>query len=433
MKLDNTRALQFYQIIRFLAVFTIGMAMVKLSLPQAQVGQYEVVLFIASLLTTFWITGIIQALLPMTSSSVSRDSGSKRPEIFCALVVVVALTLVSALLLLVFKNLIGQLAGVANFPYFKQTILYIMLSTPTLLIEYIYLIENQPRKMIAYGLIAYSLQVAMVVLPLLVDVRVELCIFGLIGISAIRMVWLLVVVRRYAELKIDRKFMFDFIAKSTPLSLKYLVSSSGLYIDQLIISAYYDSSTFAAYRFGAREIPLITILTVGLSNSMLVEFGVKEHIGDTLERLRRESLKLMHILFPLSVVAIILSKPLFPVIFSSDYLQSANIFMLYALLVTSRTIFPQTVTMGFQQNRFALLASTLEMVLNIALSLIFIQLFGIEGVALATVVVYLFEKVLLAGYNGRRLGIHPAEYIPMKPYTAYCTLTIATYLLVRFV
>ena len=282
MKLDNTRALQSYQIIRFLAVFTIGMAMVKLSLPQAQVGQYEVVLFIASLLTTFWITGIIQALLPMTSSSVSRDSGSKRPEIFCDLVVVVALTLVSALLLLVFKNLIGQLAGVANFPYFKQTILYIMLSTPTLLIEYIYLIENQPRKMIAYGLIAYSLQVAMVVLPLLVDVRVEFCIFGLIGISAIRMVWLLVVVRRYAELKIDRKFMFDFIAKSTPLSLKYLVSSSGLYIDQLIISAYYDSSTFAAYRFGAREIPLITILTVGLSNSMLVEFGVKEHIGDTL-------------------------------------------------------------------------------------------------------------------------------------------------------
>lgn len=432
MKLDNTKALQAYQIIRFLAIFSIGMAMVKLSLPQGQVGQYEVVLFIANILTTFWITGIIQTLLPMSSSPGSGETESKRPEIFCALVVVVALTLVSALLLLVFKNLIGRLAGVANFPYFKQTILYIILSTPTLLIEYIYLIENQPRKIVAYGLTAYMLQVALVVLPLLVDVRVELCIYGLIGISAIRLVWLVVVVHRYAELKIDRRFLGDFMARSAPLSLKYLVSSSGLYIDQLIISAYFDSSTFAAYRFGAREIPLFTILTVGLSNSMLVEFGVRDNLSATLEKLRRESLKLMHILFPLSVAAIILSKPLFPVIFSADYSLSANIFMLYALLVTSRTVFPQTVTMGFQRNRFALLASTLEMVLNIALSLIFIQLFGIEGVALATVVVYLFEKWLLASYNKRKFGIHPAEYIPVKAYIGYSIVVIATYIVVRF-
>lgn len=404
--------------------------MVKLSVPQSQIGHYEMLLFLTNLLATFWITGMIQALLPLYGKF--QNNEQKSSVLYNAFILILILSLLSGAIAFFIKGLLFKIEGIASLPFYNLVILYLTLSTPTLLIEYIYLLKDKPQQMIVYGVITHVLQVLLVIGPLFIDINIEYSVYGLIAISAIRMIWLIILICKNSALTINKEFLYEHTKQGFPLALKYLISSSGTYIDQAIITTHFDSATFAIYRFGAREIPLITLMTVGLSNSMLADFADGSKLKATLSELKQKSLQLMHFLFPLSIIAILLSKPLFPIIFSPEFAESANILMIYALIITSRSIFPQTVTMGLQRNGIALLASIVEMILNIALSLLLLIPFGIEGVAMATVIVYLLEKVFLAYYNQVKLGISFKEYTPIRLFVLYSVATIAVYCIARF-
>lgn len=404
--------------------------MVKIAVPQSQIGHYEKLLFITNLFSGYWITGMIQALLPIYSRSKAKND--KNPILFNAFILIMLLSVISGVFAYSIKSLLMGADGFSALPFFNLVVVYLILSSPTLLIEYIYLLTGKLRSMVVYGLISYSLQVILVIAPLLVDTKIEYSVYGLIAISIIRMIWLLTLVVQNSAVKLDFSFLRAHIKQGIPLALKYLISTSGVYIDQIIITAYFSSSTFAIYRYGAREIPLVALMTAGLSNSMLAGFGESSQISTSLQELKNKSRSLMHLLFPISILAILLSKPLFPIIFSTEYSASANIFMIYALLVTSKAIFPQTVTVGLMHNGVALAASIVEMLLNIALSLMLLIPFGIEGVAMATVIVYMAEKILLSAYNRYRLNISLSKYTPVKTYAIYCSLAVTAYVAARF-
>lgn len=426
-KFNNTSALQSYQIIRYVAIFVTSIAMVKLAVPVEQIGQYEVLLFLTNLLSSFWVTGFIQALLPIYPNS----STQKTPALFNAFLLMLGLAAVAVIVALTLKSTLLNANGISGFPYYNLFLVYLLLNPPTLLIEYIYLLKNQPKSMVRYGAISFGLQLLLITLPLLVEVDVRLSIFGLIAITVVRFVWLLVLIVRNSTLCFDSVFLRRHVKAGLPLALKYLVGSSALYVDQLIVTANFDQSMFAVYRFGARDIPLVTLMVFGLSNSMLANF--RQEVNQALIDLKRESLRLMHLLFPISIAAIILSKPLFPLLFSSSYAQSAQIFMMYCLLIVSRTVLPQTVTMGHLRNGVALAISIIELSLNIGLSLILVKLIGIEGVVLATVLVNVVEKLLFILYNWIYLKIPIQKYVSIRPHILYSSLTIVVYLIFRFV
>ncbi|QKG79195.1 oligosaccharide flippase family protein [Tenuifilum thalassicum] len=424
---NSTRALQAFQVIRFIAMFAIGVGMARLGFSKEEIGSYEAILFISGLLTTFWITGLIQALLPLYSYQVGDDKTDNR--LFNALVVVLALTFVACLMAIVFRGALTDFANLnGNLPFYLM-VLYIALSTPSTLTEYVYLLKGKNMLMLTYGFITYGLQVLFVLLPVLLSLGVECSVLGLILISALRFVWMLVVVFRNSTIDFSCMFIKEYLHDGIPLSLKFLVSTSGLYIDQLIIGHYYDSSTFAIYRFGAREIPLYTILTVSLSNSMLANFGRGDHLPKILNTIKVESRRLSHILFPISILAVLSSKLLFGFIFGDAFKDSAGVFMIYSLIVVSRVLMPQTIAQGLRKNGAVLTISIIEMLLNIGLSLLLINRYGIYGVALATVVVYLIEKILLIIYNRVRLKIPASAYVPFDVIVPYSFILIAAFLL----
>jgi len=418
---NSTRALQTFQVIRFIAMLTIGIAMARLGYGKTAIGNYEAVLFLSGFLTTFWVTGLIQALLPLYNAShdVSNDN-----RLFNAFLVIVVLTVLACIIALALSNAIKGIATFENKRLFYLMLIYLLLSTPSTMVEYIYLLRVKYRTMLCYGLITYGIQIILVLLPVLMGLNVAYAVLGLVGVSAIRFVWLVFLIGSNSKFSINIDFLRDFLGDGIPLSLKFLISSSGLYIDQLIIGYYYDSSTFAVYRFGAREIPLATILATSLSNSMLTYFADRQTLDKTLNSLKQESFRLMHILFPTSIVAILLARWLFPFVFGAEFHESANVFMIYCLIVISRVMFPQTVTQGFRKNMAVLSISIVEMALNIILSLLLVEYFGINGVAAATVIVYTIEKALLMAYNSYILKIPAVSYVPLKLFLAYSLLTL---------
>ena len=73
-------------------------------------------------------------------------------------------------------------------------------------------------------------------------------------------------------------------------------------------------------------------------------------------------------------------------------MSTPSIFNVFLLVIISRLIFPQTILIAFGKTKMVLLISVLETILNIILSVIFVQYFGLIGIAFGTFLAYLFEK-----------------------------------------
>jgi O-antigen/teichoic acid export membrane protein len=151
---------------------------------------------------------------------------------------------------------------------------------------------------------------------------------------------------------------------------------------------------------------------------------------EALAKIKAKSEKLMHLLFPASMVMMLFTRWLFPRVFTPEYIRSADIFLIYLLLIIPRLVFPQTIVIGRKKTRITLIAAIIELAVNIPLSLYLIQDYGTVGVALATLIVYIIEKMFLAGYVWFKMKIKPTEYIPVKIYAVYSIMIIVLFVLI---
>ncbi|MBA7585412.1 hypothetical protein ES708_27391 [subsurface metagenome] len=138
----------------------------------------------------------------------------------------------------------------------------------------------------------------------------------------------------------------------------------------------------------------------------------------------------MQYLFPISIIVMLFTRWLFPVMFNVNFIRSADVFLIYLLLIIPRLVFPQTILIGLKKTRVVLFGSFIEIVLNISLSLYLMQFYGLVGIALATTIVFVIEKIYLIAYNYFKLQIKPSEYIPVKFYLIYSLITIIMFVLI---
>jgi O-antigen/teichoic acid export membrane protein len=415
----------------------ISIVFTKSHLTRAEIGQWEMFMFIAGLMSFFWVTGIIQSLLPLyhrnkTYHKMGDNSTKKSPEIFNAFLLLCFFSLLFFVLGHSLKNNFSVFHYTGNVPYLNLLLLYILLSSPVCLIEYIYLLNNRSYRIFQYGLITFTAQMILIIAPILLGKDIIWSIWGLLGITAIRWVWLLILLRRYTEMKISFEFMKEHLYLGTPLILTSLISGSAQYTDGVIISAVYrDPAIFAWFRYGAKEFPLVLMLANGLSNAMLPEFSTREKMKESLAKIRVKSKRLMHLLFPSAMLMMLFTRWIYPRMFNPEFHKSAGIFLVYSLLIIPRLIFPQTVIVGRKKTHITLIAAILELALNIPLSLLMIKWgYGLVGVALSTFIVYTISKIFLVGYLWVKMNIKPSEYIPVRLYAFYSVLIAILFILI---
>jgi O-antigen/teichoic acid export membrane protein len=394
-------------------------------------------MFIAGLITFWWVTGIIQSLLPLyhrnrTYHKMGDNGTSKSPEIFNAFILLCIFSLFFFILGHSLKSNFSVFRFSGNVPYINLLLVYILLSSPVCLIEYIYLLNNRSYRIFQYGLYTFTAQLIFIIAPLLFGKDIIWSIYGLLLITLFRWVWLIILLRRYTEMKISVEFMKEHLYLGTPLILTTLISGSAQYTDAVIISVVYrDPAIFAWFRYGAKEFPLVLMLANGLSAAMLSEFSTRERMKESLAKIRAKSKRLMHILFPVTILMMLLSRWIYPVIFNAEFHKSASIFLVYALLIIPRLVFPQTIIVGRKKTHITLFAAILELALNIPLSLLMIKWeYGLVGVALSTFMVYTISKFFLAGYLWVKMNIKPSEYIPLRLYAFYCVLISVVFILI---
>lgn len=434
--INNISGLQLFQLLRFVVFFIVSIVFTKSHLTPAEIGSWEMFMFIASFMSFFWITGIIQSLLPLYNRNRSfrrlgENISVKSPEIFNAFILLLAFSLLFFLAGHALKFNFSVYGNTGNTPYLNQLLLYLLLSSPVCLIEYIYLLMNRPHRIFQYGIYTFMAQLVFIIAPILAGKDIMWAIYGLLVITMARWVWLIILLFRYAEFRISPDFMKEHLKLGWPLIITSLISGSAQYIDGIIVSAHFDDpGMFAVFRYGAKEFPLVLMLATGLSNAMLPQFGTREKIRESLEVIKRKSRNLMHYLFPMSMLVLLFARWLYPRLFTPDFLRSADIFMIYIMLVIPRLLFPQTIIIGRKRTGIAMRAAIFELALNIPLSLWLVKDYGAVGVAVATFVVYFLSKVYMAGYLWVKMKIKPGAYIPLATFFIYSVILTILFVLI---
>jgi O-antigen/teichoic acid export membrane protein len=266
--LTPVRSLQFFQVLRFATFFLTGILFTKLGLSTYEIGIYEALLFLGSVLSFFWLSGLTQSLLA------NYEPKEKSKEFFNAFLV---LSCISVLVFIAFRLLITPYSFMANNPevlYFYGTFsFYLLFIGPSFLAEYILLLKEKSKGLAVYGIVAFGIQLAAVAAPIALGYGLDEAMYGLVLSSVVRFIITIGLLIKYAEFKLDGNFIQQFLITAGPLMAATLLSGSAEYLDGFIVSKYFDEGTFAVYRYGAKEFPLVLLLANAFSNGMVPKGG----------------------------------------------------------------------------------------------------------------------------------------------------------------
>lgn len=435
--MDNISGLQLFQLMKPVIFLIISIIFTKSHLTRAEIGSFEMFMFIAGFVTFFWVTGIIQSLLPLyhrnkTFRQIGENHVQKSPEIFNAFLLLSFFSLITFAFGHSIKGSFSVFHVSGNVPYLNLILLYVVLGSPVCLIEYIYLLNNRAYRIFQYGLYTYGAQLILIILPVILGKDIIWSIYGLLAVTGIRWIWLIILLRRYSVIKISPEFMKEHLYLAAPLIITTLISGSGQYIDGIIVSVVYrDPGQFAWFRYGAKEFPLVLMLANGLSSAMLPEFSTRTLMREALTKIKLKSKKLMHLLFPITMVIMLFARWFYPRIFNPDFQRSADVFLVYSGMIIPRLVFPQTILVGRKKTMVTLVAALIELAINIPLSLLMIKWgYNIVGVVISTFVSFTIGKMFLIGYVWVKMKIKPTEYIPLKIYALYTFLLIVLFVLI---
>ncbi len=435
MKITLTFALQASQITRQLGFILTSFLLAKSGLPISDIGVFETLLFIGTSLSYFWINGLIQSLLAFIPTVNDKE---KQSIYFSISLIFIALSVFLFLILKLFPTFIlTTLTASPTLPYFDLFSLYLLFNLAPFFLEGFWAVENRPLSIIVFSSLSNLILPFAIAFPLWFKMDFKYSFYGLLIVALMRFIWLIIVLIKNNNFTINYLQLNKFIKLSLPIMAYSLLNGFTMTFIFWIVGNYLMGNTaeFAVFRFGAREFPLVMALCTGLSNAFVPKLAEKMAQNDNYTEggyfleFKNKTVHLMHILFPISIVLMLLSKQLFPIVFNPSFAKSADIFTIFLLLLISRALFPQTILLALKQTKTLLIISIIETISIVMLSFLGIFMLNTEGVAWALIIGFLLEKTLIIGILKTRYSIDFQYYTNVSLYFIYSVLLILSYLI----
>jgi len=186
-----------------------------------------------------------------------------------------------------------------------------------------------------------------------------------------------------------------------------------------------DEGTFAIFRNGARELPFTMAMVAAFSATMIP--ALAKNLEDGLVTIKKKTIRLYHFLFPISILFLLTSKWLFPIVFNEDFIASVPVFNIYLLIVISRLLFPHSIIIAKRDTKWILWVSIFEISFNALLSVVLVKYYGLAGIAIATFVALLLEKFTFMWIVLKRYDIRPSQYTNVNVLLGYSVVLVLVY------
>lgn len=424
--LTTTLALQLFQVMRLGSAVLTGVLLAKSGLSTAEIGSWEMLLYIGTTFTFFWVNGLLQGIAP---THTRLDEKDRKIFLFNNFVLFCAISAALFLLLLLGEQWLAPvLTGLPEVPHFRLFCVYLLLHLPSFTVEYIYLLQQRPRHILGWGMAVFGLHLLALLVPIVSGFGLEGGVWALVVLGALKFAWALRLVLQSSIATFDKKILLGYLLFCAPLMLSSVVSNLMLLFDNWLVGWHFqDAAVFAIYRYGAREFPLATALVSALGTAMIPRLTTSPAEG--MVETKARSLRLMHLLFPLTIVLLCTSRWIFPWVFNPDFAASAPLFNIYLLTLASRVLLPASIVLAKGDSRSIFHISVAEMLLKMTLGFWFIQCWGLEGLAWSVVISFWVEKLGLMYILEFKHKVRTAAWLEWKWYLGYAFLLFGTYFL----
>lgn len=424
---DSGKLFQFTQVVRQGLGVLIGILLVKLSFTQVQIGIYEMWMFLGLVFTLLCLTGSMQALGTLYHKWHATDKLSGIWTVYgvsllgCILLALSIWYFQDFLLPLLFKGTSVVALG--------PVLIFMVLHLTSGMIPYLLLVRNQHWKLF----LTYMVCMVLALVPAVIYVGThsksleDLILMLLLG-AVLEHSFLLYLLVKISIPRFVQRQLYHILRVVIPLTgLAGMGYAAQIFDTWLVNSVYQDAGIYAIFRYGARELPGAVALASAFTTAMVVL--LTKNYRKSLERIKSGTNRALWIFTPVAVVLMLSSHILFEWMYSDEFVASAIVFNCYLLIGISRWIFPQAILVA-RDHYWALTSiSLIEAIVNIGLSIWWIRHFGLAGVALATVVAFLLEKVLMVSYVQIREHVPLQHYIPVRSFILSTCVLVGTFVL----
>lgn len=390
-----------------------GILLVKLGYTADEVSSIEWVLFLVYACSFFWTNGLRSALSSYWDSISQEERGVLIHNIFY------------------FFFVTALLIGLAFYVFYRDVhwiwlLLYLIFSIPAMLSEHTLLLRDRAKYLSSYALVIHGLYVVLTLVAAWTYRSVEAVLVALVIWAVIKFIWTWFIVKKNGEWFPYSRSLWPFLMFGMPLAIMSLLGSGMDVVDGFLVRNYFDEDLFARYRYGAKELPIISLLINSLVMGSIALATAS--MDETILKVKRQVSRYMDWMFPLSGILIVIAPVLYTYFYSAEYLLSADIFRIYLLIIVTRILTPQLLLYALKENKMLLWSSFFELLLNLGLSLLFMRMYGVIGIVYATLLAYVFEKVVLVSYLKYVKGISIGRYVDVSKYVIYSTLLITVYI-----
>lgn len=416
--LKDSLILTFSKGIRGVLMLIFNMIIARL-FTESLYGTYKQVNLIINLITSICIVGIPTTISYFYISSSKKD---KEKLIGNTVIILFAISLITSIFIIIFKDNIGLLLNNNNIVNYIQLIaiqVFIMIISSFL--ENLY-ISSKNTVILGKIYLVYTIVNFIVLGYITIFTRnLYVLVLFMVIIEFLRSTIMYFVICRIENLKLrfDYDLLYKQIKFALPLGIVGLVQNLNMYIDNLFISNRFNTEEYAAYANAATDIPLVGIITISIASVALplmsknyAENNNKKSIlsiwGESCE-------KTAIIMFPIFWIVLLFAKEYIEFIFSSKYIYgSTPIFVIYLMKFPLYFTVFGNVLIVMRQQKYIMINSIIGIILNIILNIIFLNIFGIIGPAISTVITQYLVVYLQLNRVKKQLNIRFNETLPYK-------------------
>jgi O-antigen/teichoic acid export membrane protein len=399
------------RVIGLVASFAIGMVLVRIFEP-ATFGTYKQFFLVYGTLYGLAQLGMAESLYYFVPRNAARTG-----RYVCNALITLAVAGVGCLALLyAWRTQIAVRltnAGLADYMVLIGLFLTFMLMSTVLEIVMV------SRKKHLMAAVTYAgsdiVRTLFFIVPALVLGSLRAVFIGATAFAALRLALLLAALwREYGrDFRVDVLLWREQLAYALPFALAVGVEVVQLNYHQYVVASRVDAATFAIYAVGCLQIPLVDMIMTSTVNVLMVKMAEDASHGEAAVALWHETIcRLAFLMVPLSVFLFVIAQDLIVTLYTTTYLASVPIFMVWSLTMLPSIFAVNAVLRVFAQTRFLLVMNLMRLAMVAALIGWFLSAFGMSGAVLVTLLSTALINVIGVARIARLLHVSFREALP---------------------
>lgn len=407
ISITNENAYQWALIVRQLGIIFSIILLSNSHYSKEEIGQLEWIYWFIYIVSFFWTNGLLQLLILQNKDKVFQSIKN-------TLVITTFISFCIALVTLFGISQFGILSiqFLENIPLISA---FVFISILNSLIECILFVSASVKTQILNSTVYFIGIIICYLIAIFTHADLIHLLYYLMSFACIRYILFLL---RYNDIYPWKVWndTIQYFKQSISYSIYHVYSGFAQICDTILLQMLAPGAVqFAQFRVGTRELPVIPTILNTQSQIITHQFQ-QEGQKIILQNIYKKSLKYCKYLFPFFILLTVFSHHLFRLVFTDKFSDSALLFNILLLAVSTKFIFPQSILLGLGEKKLFVKMGIIELLINIGLSITFFYWIGIPGIVLGTYLAYLVEKIVYIYFLHTKYQIKYTQFIPMSSY-----------------